>query len=88
MLLFKVSVLYVVFILFTAQVPVKHAILLEFICSLCFIIAPIAVTILLLMTEVIHLDLVVLQLNPVPQPLKTDGKGRVNFGVFTLTAKR
>jgi len=31
---------------------------------------------------------VVFQLNPMPQPLKTDRKGRVNFGVFTLTAKR
>jgi len=28
------------------------------------------------------------QLNPAPQPVKTDRKGRANFGVFTLTAKR
>jgi len=30
----------------------------------------------------------IFQLNPSPQPLKTDRRGRVNFGVFTLTAKR
>jgi len=37
---------------------------------------------------IIDINMFVFQLNPVPQPLKTDRKGRVNFGVFTLTAKR
>ena len=35
-----------------------------------------------------HIDMLIFQLHPAPQPLKTDHKGRVNFGVFTLSAKR